>query len=95
MSEHPDTPWPEPAEPLRLFVWSGVLVDYTDGLMVAMAASVEDARAMLRQKFRADGLTGGPAGRDNGKATDLIEADLAKVPTEYDGPACAVVWGGG
>ena len=33
---------------LKLFVWEDVLVDYTSGVMFALAESVEEARAMLR-----------------------------------------------
>lgn len=36
-----------------LFVWEGVLTDYTDGIMFAVAENVEDARV----QFRATGLT--------------------------------------
>lgn len=32
---------------LKLFVWEGVLVDYTEGVMFALAPDVETARKML------------------------------------------------
>lgn len=35
---------------MKLYVWENVLVDYTPGLMVALANSIEEARAMLKPK---------------------------------------------
>lgn len=32
---------------MKLFVWDGVLTDYTSGIMFAVAASVEEARVKL------------------------------------------------
>lgn len=32
---------------LRLFVWTGVLCDYTEGVMFALAHNVDEARALL------------------------------------------------
>jgi hypothetical protein len=34
--------------PLRLYVWEGVLTDYTSGVMFALAHSVEEARDLIR-----------------------------------------------
>lgn len=39
---------PKPA--LKLFVWEGVLTDYTDGIMFALAPDVEAARAAIIAK---------------------------------------------
>ena len=33
---------------LKLFVWEGVLFDYTAGMMVALAEDVEQARALIK-----------------------------------------------
>ena len=33
--------------PLRLYVWEGVLTDYTSGIAFALARSVEQARKLL------------------------------------------------
>lgn len=35
---------------MQLFVWDNVLCDYTDGLMFALAHSVEEARDLLREE---------------------------------------------
>lgn len=35
---------------LKLFVWEGVLEDYTAGVMFALAPDVKTARKLLRQK---------------------------------------------
>jgi len=32
---------------MRVFVWEGVLTDYTSGMMVAIAPTIEEARAAL------------------------------------------------
>lgn len=36
--------------PLRLYVWEGVLFDYTDGIMFAYATSVEHARSLILEQ---------------------------------------------
>ena len=38
-------------KPMKVFVWVDVLTDYTSGMMVAIAPTVEDARADLLNKF--------------------------------------------
>lgn len=35
---------------MKLFVWEGVLTDYTSGIMFAIAETVEEARASLLKK---------------------------------------------
>jgi len=37
-------------EQLKLFVWEGVLTDYTDGVMFALAHNIEEAKDLIRQK---------------------------------------------
>jgi len=34
----------------KLFVWEGVLYDYTSGVMFALAESVEEARSLVQEK---------------------------------------------
>lgn len=34
----------------KLYVWEGVLTDYTSGIMFAVATSVEEARKLLLEK---------------------------------------------
>jgi len=35
---------------MKLYVWDDVLTDYTSGIMFAVAQSLEEARAMLRDE---------------------------------------------
>jgi len=35
---------------LKLFVWENILVNYTDGIMVALAPDVETARKLLLKR---------------------------------------------
>lgn len=37
---------------LKLYVWEKVLVDYTDGVMFALASSAEEARAKVLERCR-------------------------------------------
>lgn len=65
---------------LKLFVWEDVLCDYTSGMMVAIAGSVEEARATLKKEcsYIPD--------------DDLEEEPTV---CELDHPVAFVVWGGG
>ena len=36
---------------LKMFVWEHVLTDYTDGLMVALAHNVDEARELLTEEY--------------------------------------------
>lgn len=38
-------------EKLKLYVWEGVLRDYTNGIMFALAESAEDARKLIADKM--------------------------------------------
>lgn len=66
---------------MKLFVWENVLSDYTDGVVFALAPSVDAARRAVLAKF-----PGSTAGLD---AALLLEP---KVVTKTEGFA---VWGGG
>jgi len=35
---------------MKLYVWEYVLTDYTDGIMFALANSVEEARELIRKE---------------------------------------------
>ena len=35
---------------MKVFVWEGVLTDYSNGMMVSVASSVEEARAALMKE---------------------------------------------
>jgi len=64
---------------LKLYVWEGVLTDWTSGIVVALAESVEQARELIREKDPVAMHTG--------------ELDLE--PEVIESPAAFVVWGGG
>ncbi len=69
---------------MKLFVWRNVLTVYTDGIAVAMAKDVDEARAVIvnsepeicERPFVADEISGPP---------DEV----------HDKPAGAFCWGGG
>jgi len=68
-------------EKLKLFVWEGVLVDFTAGMMVALAHDVEEARKLLKQKLLQDHL-------------ECPGSDLDDEPTVVTSPSAFYVWGG-
>src|SRR5690348_5914443 len=59
---------------VRLYVWDGVLTDYSSGIAFAMAESEEEARRVILEKAQ-----------DYEK--DLLERDMAQPPTVYTEPA--------
>ena len=65
---------------MKLFVWTGVLTDYTSGMMVAIAPTVEAAREAL--------LAGCPYIPEEDLNSDHTEYDLSS----SRGFSC---WGGG
>ena len=66
---------------MNLYIWDGVLTDYTDGIMFAFADSVEEARAMLL-----DGA---------GYNTDMINEELEAEPKVYSNEKTTrIIWGG-
>lgn len=73
---------------LKLYVWEGVLQDYSCGLAVAMAYSVEEAKALLAAKGCDKGCF------DNGADWEDSKLD-GEEPTVYEVPAAAWVFGGG
>ena len=64
---------------LKLYVWENVLTDYTDGIIFALASTVEEARAKVLKK---DSLR---------PVADAIMAE----PDVYDSPIGFTLWGGG
>lgn len=68
---------------LKLYVWEGVLCDYTDGIMFALAESVEEARQAILES--ADGWAF-PGSR--------IDADLRIEPKEYSSKVGFFLFGG-
>jgi hypothetical protein len=71
---------------LKLYVWHGVLADYTSGVMFALARSPEEARDLLLK----DGNSFGPqdAKRWEGVRFDGVE------PKEYAEPVGFYLYGG-
>ena len=68
---------------IRMYIWRDVLVDYTSGIAVAMAHSVDEARAMILKQAEP-------------WEVDMLGEDIAKEPDEiYEDPTGVHVWGGG
>lgn len=63
---------------LKLFVWEKVLVDYTDGIMFALAKDVDQARNIIRKRAR----------------EYYIDDDLEKEPEVYTDPVGFFIFGG-
>jgi len=65
---------------LKLFVWRGVLTDYTSGIAFALAETEQEAREMLLKKE--DALS--------------MDSDFnGKKPEVYEDKKCFTLWGGG
>jgi len=64
---------------VKVFIWEDVLTDYTDGLAVAYAETLEEALALFH-KYEAKAL---------GAPTTVIDCATDKTPQ------MAYVWGGG
>ena len=66
---------------LKLFVWEGVLQDWTSGIAFAMAYTEEEARRLVREKLGYD------------IKNDSDEFD--ETPNVYYEPAAGYCYGGG
>ena len=74
---------------MKLFVWDNVLTDYTDGLIVAYAANIKDARNVVR-------LESGLVEFWNRDDSAVYRIVHETEPTVYDGNMAArIMWGGG
>ena len=91
---------------MNLFVWEGVLSDYTDGLVVAMARDEDEAWELL---FKKDSiawwkLNGNPKclkGKDQAicahkelRSKGVFHTEQAIRPKKITKPEAFVVWGG-
>jgi hypothetical protein len=74
---------------LKLFIWRGVLTDYTDGLAVALAYSAKQAVSLLRAESVAETGVDFLDGRFDGVKLDGVE------PEVFSSPVSAHVHGGG
>jgi hypothetical protein len=75
---------------LKLFVWEDVLSDYTDGIMFALAESVDDARSIIMDEARMDGYNTKLGHTD----IELIQIELKAEPKVYNGKVGFFVFGG-
>ena len=72
---------------LKLFVWEGVLTDYTKGIMFALAFSVDEARNVIMEKE-------GNGTFDNPTYEDPVYDGLCGEPKVFESATGYVVWGG-
>lgn len=68
---------------MQLYVWHHVLGDYTDGIVFALASSVEDARRVVLSPIQDDW------------ERESVEDAIADEPSVYDSPVGFFVRGGG
>lgn len=66
---------------LKLFVWTGVLANYSDGIMFAMAHTLEEAQEVLERE------------RDRMGYGDIREI-YEKSPEIVNSPKGFIIWGG-
>ncbi len=64
---------------MKLYVWHGVLSDYTSGVMFAFAKNANEARKMILEKY---------------PYSSSVENDLKQKPKSYSKPVGFAVWGG-
>lgn len=75
---------------MKLFVWDGVLSDYTDGMIVAYAPNIEAARKMIRLE------EGSEVEHWNRHDSAVYRIVYETEPVIYDGTDTArIMWGGG
>lgn len=80
---------------MNLYVWHGVLTDYTDGVMFALAESEEQARQLIWDGYamnRGGDLLPWPVPKG---LRNCLYRELMKNPCVYDKPVGFDVWGGG
>lgn len=68
---------------IKLFVWDDVLSDYTAGVVVALAYSVDEARRIV--------LASLPFGWEH----DIVARAIKDEPKVYTDPVARVLFGGG
>ena len=72
---------------LKLYVWEGVLADYTNGIAFAMAGTVEEARQAIYDKCE----------KEDGYVPSILKSDISGWPSVIvDGATEGFyIWGGG
>jgi hypothetical protein len=66
---------------LKLFVWQDVLVDWTSGIIFALAENENQAREMVVANYSG--------------TTEIVCREMGKPPEVYDEPVGFALWGGG
>jgi CO dehydrogenase/acetyl-CoA synthase delta subunit len=67
---------------MKLFIWKGVLFDYTDGVVFALAKNVEDARQVVLQSVE-------------DWARKSVSEAMSGDPEVHEKPYGFALWGGG
>lgn len=65
---------------LRLYVWEHVLIDYSEGIMFALASSKEEAKSLILAKMGYDSST--------------AKSDLQSEPRIIEQAEGFAIWGG-
>ena len=78
---------------LKLFVWEGVLTDYTSGVIFALARDAQHARELVCAKEGINPKTG--KSLTNSEYTPRVWLDMKKEPQVVTKPEAFLVWGGG
>jgi hypothetical protein len=68
------------SDKLKLYVWEGVLIDYSSGIVCALARNEEEAWRKVKETDE--------------MAHDILKSNH-EYPEEFDVPVAFVVWGGG
>jgi hypothetical protein len=88
---------------VKLYVWENVLMDYTSGIMFALANSIDEARMLIAKKYHEECRSW-----DEEKANRLceyVEGEYGRCkvcyelqrykPQVFDTPVGFYLWGGG
>lgn len=75
-------------EKLKLFVWEGVLTDYTSGIVFALAYNKEHARALVAEKYSS-------GYQDKTRRRQEILKEISSAPEEVETPEAFYLHGGG
>lgn len=71
---------------MKMFIWKGVNTDYTSGMVVVVAESLEHALIELQKAFERN---------EDSVYKDTLGECLAKKPEIRELPSCVAVFGGG
>lgn len=71
---------------MKLYIWYGVLRGFSDGMVFAMAETVEQARQVVRERAME---------RGSSTMVGILAEATANDPEVVDGPFADWLWGGG